>query len=347
MQSNQDFCKKPFAFFEIGTDGYCYCCSRLWNDSYCLGNILEDGYEAVWNGEKAQEIRRTVIDHSYKYCDLDICFIDKSDPYESVIAPDPEIVSFCYDTTCTQKCVYCRDEIQGLNKEQQEKWDSLIEPCFIPMLKNAKQVVIGVAGEVFTSSHTKKLIKRIAEVYPNMQFAILTNGIYCTKENLESLGITDKITDIRVSVPSTNEKVYNSIVRNGNHKQLMENLRYIAKLKKQGLIKVFHLNCVISSLNYKGLIDLTKLAKELDASVNAMIVKNMGQNTKFMQNFDKYLVTSTSHPEYNKLVKILKNPILADDKYFIINDHFRHLKPVSFIDEIKNRYNYIRKYGWK
>lgn len=75
----------------------------------------------------------------------------------------------------------------------------------------------------------------------------------------------------------------------------MDNLRFISGLKKKGLIKVFHLNCVISSLNYKGLIDLTKLAMKLDASVNAMIVKNMGQNTKFMQNFDKYLVTSTSH----------------------------------------------------
>ncbi len=346
MDVKNQFCIKPYQFFEIGSYGDCYCCSRLWNDSYCLGNILEEGFDNVWNGEKAQAIRQSIIDKNYKFCDTNVCIMPRGKEITSPIADFPEEVSLCYDNTCVQQCIYCRDTPQVMSKEEQEKWDALIEPVFIPMLQKAKLVTVNVSGEIFISEHSKKLVKRIAEVYPNIKFAIITNGIMCSEENLKDLGIADKIVDIRVSIPSCKEETYNKVVRNGDFHKVMKNLEYISSLKKQGLIKVFHINCVIHSLNYKDLVDLAKYAKKLGSCLNAMIVKDMGQNTKFLNQIDKYLVTSTEHPEYNEFVKIMNNPIIKNNDEFLMNDSFKNLRPLSFMKIIKNKINFYKKYGW-
>ena len=343
--NNMDFCEKPYKFFEIGTDGYCYFCSRLWNDSYCIGNILEQSFQDVWNGEKALKFRQSIIDHTYTNCDLNLCLMPVSEPYTSPYADYPEEVSLCYDNTCVQQCVYCRDYPHVMNKKDQAKWDDLIEPVFIPMLQKAKLVTVNVAGEVFISEHSKKLIKRIAEVYPNIKFAIITNGILCSEENLNKLGVADKIVDIRISTPSCIKETYQKIVRNGNFESVMKNLRYVSSLKKQGLINVFHINCVLTSWNYKDLIPLTEFANELGACLHVMIAKDMGQGTRFLKQLDKYLITKPTHPEYNNFVKIMNNPIIKNNPNFFINDTFKNLKPLPFADVIKNHINFIKKYG--
>lgn len=340
------FCARPYTFFEIGTDGFCYFCSRLWNDSYCIGNILEQSFEEVWNGQKARDFRQSIIDKNYKYCDTHLCLIQSCEPIETSIAEYPEEVSLCYDNTCVQQCLYCRDEPHIMSKEDKAKWDALIEPVLIPMLKNAKLVTVNVAGEVFISEHSKKLIKRIAEVYPNIKFAIITNGILCSEENLKNLGIEDKIVDIRISIPSCIEETYNKIVRNGNFKSVMKNLKYVSELKKQEKIKKLTINCVLTSLNYKDLIPLTKFSNSIDAFLHIMIAKDMGQGTKFLSQLDKYLVTNPTHPEYNNFVKIMNNPIIKNNNKFIINEGFKNLKQNSFQEVIKNKINFHKKYGF-
>jgi MoaA/NifB/PqqE/SkfB family radical SAM enzyme len=318
----------------------------MWNDSYCVGNILEQSFQEIWNGEKATEFRQSLIDKTYKYCDTNICIIADGEPKDSPIADYPSEVSLCYDNTCVQQCVYCRDEPHVMSKEDQAKWDALIETDLIPMMQKAKLVTVNVAGEVFISEHSKKLIKRAAEVYPNIKFAIITNGILCSEENLKKLGIADKIVDIRISIPSIIEKTYNKIVRNGNYNSVMKNLEYVSELKKSGKINVFHMNCVLTSWNYKELIPITEYANKHGATLHVMIVKNMGQNTKFLRQLDKYLITDPNHPEYNEFVKIMNNPIIKDNDNFLINDSFKHLSPISFAQVIKNKVNFYKKYGW-
>lgn len=343
----QRFCIKPYEFFEIGSYGNCYLCCRHYNDSYCIGNILEQSFQDVWNGEKATKFRQAIVDGTYKYCDTNICLMNTGKRIDSPLADYPKEVSLCYDNTCVQQCVYCRDEAQIMSKEEQEKWDALIEPMFIPMLQNAELVTVNVAGEVFISNHSKKLIKRVAEVYPNIKFAIITNGILCSEENLIKLGIADKITDIRISIPSCIRKTYNKIVRNGNFDSVIRNLEFVSKLKKEGKINAFSVNCVLSSWNYKDLIPLAEYTKELGAFLHLLIAKDMGQGTKFLKQIDKYTITNPTHPEYNNFINVMNAPIVKDSPHVLINDSFKNLKKVSFANVVKNRINFYKKYGFK
>ena len=53
-------------------------------------------------------------------------------------------------------------------------------------------MVIRIKSKIIT-------LKQIVKKYPNIKFEIVTNGIYATKENIESLGIQNNIENIKFS----------------------------------------------------------------------------------------------------------------------------------------------------
>ena len=74
---NQLFCSMPFRFIEVS--GWCppkgdvFICCPNWL-RVPIGNILQcHSFEEIWNGEKAREIRRSILDRSFEYCDHSMC----------------------------------------------------------------------------------------------------------------------------------------------------------------------------------------------------------------------------------------------------------------------------------
>jgi radical SAM protein with 4Fe4S-binding SPASM domain len=67
MQSiySNRFCRKPWTFVEVHTDGNVYNCCPGWVTKP-IGNILEQSWEDVWNGKVSQEYRQSMIDSSFK-----------------------------------------------------------------------------------------------------------------------------------------------------------------------------------------------------------------------------------------------------------------------------------------
>lgn len=58
------------------------------------------------------------------------------------------------------------------------------------------------------------------------------------------------------------------------------------------------------------------------------------------------ILKKLTHPEYNKFVEIMNNPIIKDNAEFLINYSFKHLHPNLFASVIKNKINFYKKYGW-
>ena len=94
---------------------------------------------------------------------------------------------------------------------------------FLPILKNCEIVSLNGSGEVFASSHCKKLVKAIVEKYPNIKFDIHTNGTLCTNELCDKLGITEKIVSVDISLHSATEKTYNKIMLGSSYKNVIKN----------------------------------------------------------------------------------------------------------------------------
>ena len=61
------FCRQPWSFVEVHSNGFVWNCCPSWIKKP-LGNILEQSWEEVWNGEIAQEYRQSMIDSTFKNC---------------------------------------------------------------------------------------------------------------------------------------------------------------------------------------------------------------------------------------------------------------------------------------
>ena len=147
LKKEQLFCSKPFSqvnvvnrrhFFRRDGKGMSrlfrpagdvfMCC---WLRSPPLGNILYQSLKSIWNGEIAQEIRHSILDGSFKYCDHTVCPFLQSiscsvqrlesvtdeelkniiENNDTILPFGPREISCGFDRSCNLSCPTCRTEI--------------------------------------------------------------------------------------------------------------------------------------------------------------------------------------------------------------------------------------------
>src|SRR5258706_10541055 len=111
------FCDKPWEDFDITSNGDVYVCCTGWLPKP-VGNIKQNNIIEIWNSEQAQEIRKSILDGSFKYCNHDVCWHIqkgnlpdrnnlKNDRYQKIVDKNitsldeiPSRFSFIYDASC-------------------------------------------------------------------------------------------------------------------------------------------------------------------------------------------------------------------------------------------------------
>lgn len=330
--SEYSICHYPYTSIQINEQGDIHCCCHPWCSSFSLGNLLKQPFEEIWNGERAQEFRRQFKEDNYKYCKLDTCINapDRQFKTDLQVSKYPEVIALSYDRICNVECIFCRtcNVYQDLSafEKNMDRW--------IPdVFKNAERVSLSGVGEALASKHTRKLMSKIVELYPSIKFDILTNGILMDEKNLSEIGILNNLGVIRFSFHSVKKNTYNKLVKRGNFDKVMSNIYYITDLYKQGKVQQLEFRFVINSINYKEMIPFAKMAKKINANVTFL---NLLENDDTKANFEKLNVINEKHKDYNKLVKILKNPIFKENFVFI-NQELLKLKSISIFEKIKNK----------
>ena len=218
----------------------------------------------------------------------------------------PKRIKFSYDYECNVACVICRDKVNRLSEEELKKWDEKIETFFIPMLKDVEVLSLNAAGEVFASRHSRKLIKRVSEKYPKIKYEFLTNGIYCNEQTFKELNIgLRQLHTIRISMHAATKETYSRMVKDGNlyYDKLIENLKYLSRLKRRKNF-VFHLNFVVTSLNYRDMPKFVEMAHKYGA---VPIFWEYRKTVDHKANSEFYIFEE-GHEEYPNLLKVLKHP---------------------------------------
>ncbi len=321
------FCKHPFHTIQIQNTGEVYCCCCYWTNFYSFGNIFEKSFDEIWNGEKAKEFRKQFIENNYKYCNLEVC-----DPYLQEFEPDytadyPKKVEFSYDRRCNVRCIFCRNEKnkeeEEYNRQKEKRIEENFDRIFTPIIEKAEVVELNSAGELFASKHSIEIVKKIIKINPNIEFNIISNGILFTKENIDTIGLRKHLNTVIISMHASTEKTYNKLVEHGNFKALMENIKYLSKLKKEGSLQNLQLNFVVTAINYKEMKSFVKLAKKLNAKAFFINYHRQIDSDELMQKLD---ISIPTHQKYNSLVKLLKHPIFKEE-CCVLNDYLKELKP--------------------
>ena len=294
-------CMHPFDIVRIFYNGdVIFCC---WSSNYVIGNIFEDSFENIWNGKKAQEFRKSVLDGSYKYCPSSCVKFRQREVYERDNFEYPEVVGLAYNKFCNVRCKMCRDKLICETKEDTERQEKYIEKV-VDICKNAKNVFLNGEGEALSSPHFRKLIKILAETYPNLTFSIISNGLLLRKDILRDLCIVDRLNYTLISLHAATKETYNKVVAGSNFDTILSNIKYLSKKT------VINFAFVVSSLNYKEMPAFLKMASKFNALTTFSLFAPFHSSTSTMcREHEKYECFNPKHPEYKKFLKVLKKTV--------------------------------------
>ncbi len=326
-------CIIPFKRLTVEYDGNVSFCCPAYNNNYFIGNIFKDEFEDMWFGQKAQEFRKSILDGSYKYCNLDICASYLNNDTTEVVYP--KFVNLNYSRACNVRCITCRDKILTDDNDYLDKFmDKFLKIC-----SNVEVFYLIGGGEVFVSNHFKKLVNLLVKQTPNVKFILHTNGLLCDEKHIKDFGFDGRIRDIYVSVHAATKNTYEKIVRGGRWNQLQKNLKYLSDLKKGGKISKFYLMFVLHSLNYQDMPKFVKMANKLGAEAHFCRFRNWCV-PEMCRDYDKYTCWDPKHKDYKKFLKVLAK--LKNMEGYILDEEF--LKNLQ--SQVKNTWfvNFFSKF---
>ncbi len=304
-----EFCTQAFYNTEIYENGDVYNCCPHFQHYIPLGNIFAQPFEEIWNGERAKNIRKEILNGTFSLCDP-MCpeykqHLEKPADCEESMSQYPKNLAVSSDNICNVRCRFCREN--HLKSEiSDEEFISKIDTSFLPIFKNAEFVRFGCSGEPFASKKEKELIKRILENYPDIKIQIFTNGILGNKETFEKYNLFGKIDSLTVSIHAATKPTYEKVVRDGNFEKLIKNLEFYSELKSQNLLNALDFVFVVYSENYTEIPAFVEFAKKYNAHPLFWVFrKNI--NTELGQQYDKYSVIEPTSEHYENLCKIINS----------------------------------------
>ncbi len=314
-------CPLPFEEAEIHISGDVYTCCPNWNHRYSIGNIYESSFETVWNSEKAIELRKRIQKDNYSLCDKKVCSYAQNNyfetfyntEYKEIMEEYPKSIKFAYDKECNIACKICRKEVVKNNEEELKDLNAQIDTFFLPMLKHAEKLITNGGGDPFGSRHSRLLIKKAAEKYPNLKFDFHTNGLLCNENNFKNLNIHPQMIEkIRISIHAATAKTYGRIVKNGEKyfPTIIKNLHYLGQLRRKYEFG-FYIHMVVTADNYKEIPMFIELAKKVNASPRFWEFRYENCSYQIEENI---CITNTGHPKHNELLKVMQHPMVKRNK---------------------------------
>lgn len=321
MENN--ICKAPFFTAEIFGAGDVYLCCPSYTKLNAIGNIFTQSWDEIWNSKDAIEFRNKIKRADYSGCNMNYCnpnffpfcrevlYVDPSKlDYDN---PKVRIIKFSLDRSCNVACTICRDKIYCNEEKRTEFLNSKIDDVFLPLLEGVEIVNFTGTGDPFASKHDREFIKRINQKYPNIRYDFHTNGILCSKDNLEKMGVIDKLSTIQISLHSATEDTYNKIVKFGNWKLLNKNLEFLSHLIEQKKLNELQLNFVVLSENYKDIPEFIQLCKKYHAKAFLWQYRDI----EGVYDYDSVNVCYPLHREHESFIRIMKDLDTSDPDLFI------------------------------
>jgi MoaA/NifB/PqqE/SkfB family radical SAM enzyme len=338
------FCPRPWFHLEINSNplGRVFLCCPSWLME-SVGFVKDEPLKEVFNSEKSKQIRKSILDGSYKYCNKKLCphiqgdklptfdqvLNDKHFQFGAFNACDPEFkdivvnkklegeikfFNLCYDESCNLSCPSCRTEkisfTQGKQFEDKLKiQEKIIEEIFSKPHDRFAIVNITGSGDAFGSKLFRDLLFNIdGSKYPNVRINLQTNGVLLTPKYWDKMkNIHDNIKSITISVDAGKEETYNLVRRGGNWNILLDNLLFLGERRKE-LNFFYRLDFVVQALNYKEMKDFIKIGiKSGVKEVFFQLINDWG--TFSVEDYNKHCIWKDNHPEFNDFMDTLKDDI--------------------------------------
>ena len=192
-------CLQPFRHIELLKTNASLCCPTWLTKplTYKRNENGEFDYD-VWNSNDAQEIRKSILDGSYKYCDKKLCphlntllstgvnngmFVRVDKPTkeeviwgdgqtffpfsdedgieiynESNLKTGPGSINFTFDRSCNLRCPSCRLETIMEKPDEVKEIDKIIDFINSGYSRDCRRIVITGSGDPFASKSFRRFM---------------------------------------------------------------------------------------------------------------------------------------------------------------------------------------------
>jgi MoaA/NifB/PqqE/SkfB family radical SAM enzyme len=344
---------EPESSPNVNGDVYPCCPGWLKDDTnpagYDFGNLYTDKWEDIWNGKKAQEFRKSILDGTFKYCnenlcphlqnvhskpnvgsiegapavrkmkDIELLYKERGEYHRNVIENQliklklaPDVMKMDYDRSCNLSCPSCRIELITPRGKEFELIEKIQNSVIKVIQEGTRKLYITGTGDPFGSATLRKFLLNFKKKdFPSVKTIRLhTNGVKWTKEIWNKMSdLHGLVTDAEVSIDAATKNTYGKVRRGGDWDQLMENLKFIPKE-----VPWFGMSMVVQDTNYKEIPKLIKLRDKLvkesgNKSIYVYFSKITNWGTFTDKEYEKKAVWKESHSNYSDLVRILNENV--------------------------------------
>ncbi len=351
MENRGYICIRPFSWLSLLDNGEVTCCCPPWINHYSFGNIMKQSFEEIWNGKKAQEFRKSCLDGTFRFCNINscphiqskyVCVMLKTDIFKKIGEPlisdikknrlvlshGPLDVIFTYDRSCNLSCPSCRRTHIIARGNRKKELLSIQEKFMNTFLSDATNLEISGSGDAFGSQLFRNFLFTLTRKQaPKCCYVnILTNGLLLKRywPKLSPL-VRECVSSVSVSIDACTKKTYEINRYPAKWEELLPNLEFLRLLKLYGKLESLRFSFVVQKNNYHEIIDFIKFAIFYSADyvqfqiIEPDFLKDLGFKDYFFEWKEK-AVHEKKHPEHNKLLKILSDPILNNLKKKIFID---------------------------
>jgi len=274
-------------------------------------SFLDELMEA-YNAERFQEIRKTFYTETPGMCRGCPRLLGKSDPpvLRERIHEDeqwakwwetkesetwPRVLSLNYDPSCNLACPSCRGKVTmwGPGNERYELLKAFQDNTLRKLMRRMRWVHASGYGDPFASPLYQDFLASVTpEEAPDVEYCFLTNGLGFTPKYFETMPTRDRIAQMNVSVDAATEKTY-AKVRGGNWMRLLENLAFMARLRRDGVIGKYSWGLVFQAANWFEVPAFLQLAAAHDVD-NVTIYTVLPHN----HNDEEYKAVAVHEPHH-------------------------------------------------
>jgi pyruvate-formate lyase-activating enzyme len=320
------FCEHPFERLETQSRGRVLFCCPAWLP-VPVGNLANGSPEALWNSVAAQDIRRSILDGSFRYCSRIHCprlteenlpRVDEiADPsYRATIASrqtalpyPPRRMWLSHDRSCNLSCPSCRTSLIAARSAEVERLNEMAERVLLPLIAGTPRVALTGSGDPFASRHFRWLIRQLTSGrFPGLRIDLQSNGLLL-KESWRELGLEGYAHTLLVSIDAAEAATYAVVRRGGTFTRLIENLEFAAELRRGRKLRRVRLDFVVQALNYREMPDAARLMRSFGFDgVKFQMLRSW--NTYSPDEYARHDVGTPGHPEFQRFLAVLDDPAL-------------------------------------
>lgn len=335
-------CRKPFEWMELfhTPAKSMYLCCPGWLP-VSLGSFETSSLQQLWTGKKAKDIRSSVIDGSFKYCNSLCPYVENPNQADSPIEvvseeehkelqlatlypelylPSPKTINLAYDRSCNLRCPSCRTESIIAGEDENEDYKGIFKDVMSAYGNDHVSLYVTGGGDPFASSHYREVLEsRIFDKSPNIKVRLHTNAIMLTESRWDKIRhIHNRIEFIEISMDGASKASYEHNRFPAKWETFKKRMAFISTIKAEYPAIKLKINFVLQSNNYHDL----PLLLEYSDQWNIDIVKisqldNWGTYTN--EDYDAVAIHKQGHPQYSNLVEILSKPAFKDNDKVILD----------------------------